>query len=105
MDKSIIGPPYGSSKCANTMNQVLSNLSLCFSEKNLLSLEHGITHKDLSLKKLGIWSCPCLLGQYSMGRGLFPNTSPMLTKRPDDGKLDSGFCAEKEKTDGMKTYF
>jgi len=35
-------------------------------ERNVFSLERGIAHKGLSLKKPGRWSCSCLLGRYSV---------------------------------------
>lgn len=98
---AIIGPPESDyeRKHVNTLNPsyLLSNLSFYYSRQNLLSLERGITHKEPSLKELETWSCPCLLGQYCMGRGLYPNTSPTLTKTTDDGKLESGFCAGEKK--------
>lgn len=103
---AIIGPPESDyeMKHVNTLNPsyLLSNFSFYYSRQNLLSLERGITHKEPSLKELETWSCPCLLGRYCMGRGLYPNTSPTLTKTTDDGKLESGFCAGEKKTYGMK---
>lgn len=53
---AIFGPPKTDydMKCVNTVNPsyILSNLSFYYSRQNLLTLERGITHKELSLKKL-----------------------------------------------------